>query len=211
VIDPAGATTRSDPDLLARAVRERRSRARDDLNRWNREWLGGRYNSRPGQRWRRRTERQLDGMLAFHSETNLPMLLAPNEFPTNNLYLDTNFHFVGVVYAAPPGEHMPAVFQQPFAGAQQSYAELELFIPTNRLQWQFSPRIGWFVGYQGRGRNPGSWDLWNQNWTVQLVPATSTSLPSILSATPDLAGDVPSVSPHWRNLPPEYVRWLSHH
>jgi hypothetical protein len=212
VVDASGVATATDDNLLSRARNDRRSRARNYLSTWNREWLGRAYNTRRGRQWQRRTQRQLDDMLTFHSESNLPMLLVPNQFAGNNPYIDANFHFVGVVYVPPPGERIPGVFHQPFASAQQSYAELELFIPRNRLQWQFNVRDGrWYVGRQSRTRNPGSFDLWNQNWTAQLCPATSTALPAILSATPTLAGGAPPAPTQWRNLPPEYVRWLSHH
>ena len=31
---------------------------------------------------------------------------------------------------------------------------------------------------------PGNWDLFNQNWTVRLVPTTSPTMPFVLQSPP---------------------------
>jgi hypothetical protein len=215
VLDPGmgGVTPLPDDEAATRARRERRSHARTYLTNWTRDWLGNSYNTRAGQRWRQRVNRQLDRMLTFYSDANLPMVLVSNRFQPNNNYLDQNFHFIGVVYVDPPGERIPGVFHSPFVASQQAYAQVLLFIPRNRLLWRQDPLTGlWGPVRQSSSENPGTWDLWNQNWAIQLVPATSAGLPTVLSARPDLPGGAaPLVSNQWRNIPPEAVRWLSHH
>jgi hypothetical protein len=56
-----------------------------------------------------------------------------------------------------------------------------------------------------------TWSLWNQNWTVQMVPATASLLGQILSTQPNLPGfenvRVPDVS----NLSQTDMEWLSNH
>jgi len=95
-----------------------------------------------------------------------------------------------------------------------AYAEVRLFAPRLRLVWRYhNPHrtypIGgvpgefpdlppdepaedpdaegyWFVGYECCTSQ--RWDLWNQHWTVQLVPATQPNLATILQTVPPLPG-----------------------
>ena len=45
--------------------------------------------------------------------------------------------------------------------------------------------LEWWVGREGV---PSHWDLLNQNWTVQLMPAQGRTLPEILQTQPQVAG-----------------------
>ncbi|QDU98023.1 Tad domain-containing protein [Lignipirellula cremea] len=66
-------------------------------------------------------------------------------------------------------------------------------------------------------RQPGSWfpeefSMRNQNWSVQLAPATSASIPAILSSQPythPSLGDF--TPPDFRDLEANDLDWLSHH
>lgn len=205
-IDPTGAVTPSDESVLAKAQRERRNYARQYLREWNRELLGRSFFSRPGQQWHRRAERRLARALRDNALMNLPVLVRRVPMPTD---LERNFSFVGIVYSARPANRLPGIFSAATPPSQQAYAEVRLFIPRNRL---FRDDSRWpFVFRQSSRVNPGTWDLWNQNWTVQLCPATTPALPELLSAAPPLPGEVPQVSASWRQIDPKHVRWLSHH
>ncbi len=207
VIDPSGQVTASDEDLLARAQRERRAYAQTYLRTWNRELLGRSYNTRAGRAWQRRTDRRLSRTLSNNPRWNLPALVRPSDGMPGGL--ERNFNYVGIVYGARPTIGLPGLFTAATPTSQQAYAEVRLFIPRNRL---FRDDSRWpFIFRQSRAVNPGTWDLWNQNWAVQLSPATTPLPPQLLAATPPLAGNVPEVSPTWQQIDPLYVRWLSHH
>ena len=139
--------------------------------------------------------------------SNLPTLIRPTDGMPGGL--ERNFNYVGIVYGARPTMGLPGLFAPATPPSQQAYAEVRLFIPRNRL---FLDRSRWpYIFRQSRAVNPGSWDLWNQNWSVQLAPATTPALPRLLAATPPLPGNAPQVSAAWQQIDPRYVRWLSHH
>jgi hypothetical protein len=54
-------------------------------------------------------------------------------------------------------------------------------LPGDRQQPEPGDDWEWYVVRQGRPRH---WDLLNQNWTCQLVPATSRAVPAILQTDP---------------------------
>ena len=71
--------------------------------------------------------------------------------------------------------------------------------------------LPWIVRRQSGRWFPARWDLVTQNWTVQLTPATSSSIPEILSLPPYVnympAFELPDLTP----LTSEDLQWLSHH
>lgn len=69
----------------------------------------------------------------------------------------------------------------------------------------------WIVVRQSGGYYPERWDLINQNWTMQLVPATTESIPAILSTPPYVNGTDGIETPELNSLTAEDLRWLSHH
>jgi hypothetical protein len=131
----------------------------------------------------------------------------------SNQYLEDYFMFVGVAYWPKLEEILPGLFRNPTVADSQTFAQVMLFVPQPRLVkgWR---RIGdegdgsvdlggvpgdmvelpgdrqppdpgtdweWYVVRQGRPRH---WDLLNQNWTCQLVPATAESVVEILQSDP---------------------------
>jgi hypothetical protein len=131
-----------------------------------------------------------------------------------NSYLDQHFTFLGVVYWKKPAEWAPKVFQSPIDSDPVAFAEVRVFVPQPRLVWIYvapggisampiggvpgefpplpnstPPQPGpsgggyWEVGREGV---PGDWTLWNQHWTCQLVPATTSELRQILQTPPSL-------------------------
>ncbi len=69
----------------------------------------------------------------------------------------------------------------------------------------------WLVGYQSGRWYPHDWNLINQNWTMQIVPATTSAIPSILSTQPEINGVTGFDTPELFSLTDEDIRWLSHH
>lgn len=136
-----------------------------------------------------------------------------------NAYLEQDFMFVGVVYRRPLVEWLPGLFHNPLDSSAQAYAQVMLFVPKPRLakgrrtdppppgninlggvpgdtinipqSSAAPPPAGggdeWFVYRENR---PMRWDLLNQNWTVQLVPAEAESLVAILQTAPSSASDL---------------------
>lgn len=129
--------------------------------------------------------------------------------------LARNYTFVGVAYWHRMPELLPGLFRTPSAGDAVACAEARVFLPRRRLVWlSYGPSsseipIGGVPGDfptlppEGEptpptpdgeggyrvGRQPGrseDWDLFNQNWTAQLVPATHPSILAILQMAPPL-------------------------
>lgn len=56
-----------------------------------------------------------------------------------------------------------------------------------------------------------SWSLWNQNWTAQMVPASTVMIPQILSTRPNLSGFENVLVPDVSTLSQTDMEWLSNH
>jgi len=132
-----------------------------------------------------------------------------------NRHLDQYFTFVGVVYWKKVPEFSPVVFENPIDGHATAFAQARVMIPRARLVWAYhgggggssSINIGGVptdlqnissgagqpgqasgAGYWEVARQhvPAGWNLLNQRWSCQLVPATSSSLAAILQTVPPL-------------------------
>ena len=106
----------------------------------------------------------------------------------------------------------PGLFDTPISGDNTSYAQISLFIPRNRLVWGNGNDLEYPVR---QGRSTG-WDLFTQNWRVQLVPATHPNLLAILQTTPTFDGrdDLESQQislPDLGELTEEDIAVISHH
>ena len=147
---------------------------------------------------------QLDQLLNEYPTSNVPHMIRLSEsgidaltlrnsgnFPAMNQYLDANFNFVGVVYARPIQETSPGMFKHrlvssPAKAHSLAYAQVSVFIPWARFRccpWAepVYDRQGQIAGWRNFMDNwPSHWDLFNQNWTVQLSPSTSDSIGNIL-------------------------------
>ncbi|MEO8496367.1 MAG: pilus assembly protein TadG-related protein [Planctomycetota bacterium] len=69
----------------------------------------------------------------------------------------------------------------------------------------------WSIVYQSQYWHPHDWNLINQNWATQLVPATTRTIPAILSTPPEINGVTGFETPDLLSLTQEDLRWLSHH
>ncbi|MBN2473597.1 MAG: Tad domain-containing protein [Pirellulales bacterium] len=198
-----------------------------------------------GRLWRAFTCGQLDHLLETeYPHTNLPYQIRSRGCPTcdPNGYLERNFTFLGVVYWGKLPEMMPGVFENPLDSDTVAFAEVRMFVPRPRLVWQWrcpgcssSVYVGGVPGdFQaltppeeeepggdgfwvvGRQQVPTHWDLLNQHWTCQLVPATQSTLPEILQTPPPLPGLAGEGSdgiivPNLGDLGPEDIRRISPH
>jgi hypothetical protein len=152
-------------------------------------------------------------------------------------HLEREFTWVGIGYRPHLPQSLPGLYRNPMVADDMAYAQLAMFIPRRRLV-QYAPglpppgglyggvpgdtgpppapgetaaslggnRQVWWVTWQDRSR---SWDLLNQNWTVQLVPATSASLPILLSTQPPGLGNVRV--PSLQDVAPAELQQVSMH
>ncbi len=156
-----------------------------------------------------------------------------------NDFLERNFQFVSVVYRKHLPETGPGLFRNPLSQQSdaQTFAQVAVFVPRPRkVLWYpgyppptpyggtlgvtFSlpappagPGIGEIDPLLERWVNEGwptHWDLLNQNWMVQLIPATARNMPQILATNPgaEYAG---LRQPDLRGVDNRHLKRLSHH
>lgn len=131
-----------------------------------------------------------------YPNVNVPIMLREPQSAGSNEWIEQEYSYIGVVYRRHVDENAPRMFRNPLnEGADaQTFAQVTLFIPAPRRQccpweWPFqyfdsntmSWQTGWTPNYDGWSND---WSMFNQNWTVKLVPATSESLGEILSSDP---------------------------
>lgn len=169
-----------------------------------------------GALWRSFTCGYLNQLLdQEYPYANLPMLIQPPDESglEPGQLLEQDYTFVGVAYRRALPEMAPIVFDNPMGNDDVAYAAVRVFIPTRRLVWVYHhPSADYPIGgvpgefptlppeeppqpsadeegYWVVGREPGTsqvWNLLNQRWTAQLVPATCRMLPAILQTDPPL-------------------------
>lgn len=218
VVDPQMAP---DPDYRTLARRQRNNWAMTYLNTWNGINMAGFDRvatlTQFGQLWRSFTCGQLRKLLdEEYPETNLVYQIHRE---ARSPYFQDRFMFVGVVYWRKLPDMMPGVFRAPLASDAVTYAQVRMFVPAPKLQWQHESQGGggnpgislggvpghsamlvpdepadptanpggpgrWVVRYEPV---PTHWDLLNQHWTCQLVPAVGPNLSMILGTSPPIA------------------------
>jgi Putative Flp pilus-assembly TadE/G-like len=156
-----------------------------------------------------------------------------------NRYLDQNFMFLGVVYRRSLWETSGYFFRNRLASDPLAFAQVQLFTPRARLtrisvQGGDPEREDIGGGGVGVPANvpgdliphgpvvttwdregwPPSWSLFNQNWTVQIVPAYTDSLLTVLQSSPDLV-PLPQpanmITPQFGPLTPRDLRRINTH
>jgi hypothetical protein len=164
--------------------------------------------------WRTFTCGQLERLLAEHPMSNLPMVIRarPDQVANTNAFLEANHTFVAVAYWDKLRSGMfPGIFRNVMDSDAVTFAQVRVYLPTRRLVWRHvrhtpgdeyywtwadGPVRGvrppeddgaayWVVGRQGV---PTHWDLLNQHWSCQLVPAVGPNLDLILQSVPPLPG-----------------------
>jgi hypothetical protein len=146
-----------------------------------------------------------------YHDSNLPYQI---ERDANQPSFQDRFMFVGVVYWRKLPHILPGLFVQPLDSDAQAFAQTRLFVPSRRFVWHASGGgrgpttvgLGGMAGSPielklddgdpnaggsgmrvvGKQSVPTNWNLLNQNWTCQLVPATGPNLPTILQSAPPL-------------------------
>lgn len=250
VVDPVGDPVGGQRNYKAIAIAQRSDLAHQYLNDWNDATLRpfdqkGKM-SQFSNLWRGFTCGKLEKLLnEEYPDRNLPFVIrtpVTNGTDVQKL-LDEEFMFLGVAYQRYLPQTLPGLFKNPIQSDSQTYAQVMMFVPRQRLSKFYSrpsnggggisgglpgeinvypadddpvrpnnaanvpaQGLSWVVGRLSR---PTHWDLLNQNWTVQIVPATSPSLGQILQTNPPgLAGmRVPSL----RNLAPDDLQQLNTH
>ena len=239
---------------LDKARRQRERRARNYLAQLNNQalWVFDHPASlcRFNDLWRGYTCGHL--MKLLHEEypdRNLPMMIRTEEREVldspsaQNALLDTDFTFIAVAYSNHLPSMAPQVFPQPIRGGALAFAQIRLFVPWRRLEYDaiyeggstdpatpFDPPpgstpgqiVGWTVHRQhGRtladhGLPPlpdrhNAWDLFNQSWTVQLVPATHPNLAAILQTPPPVPELAGFQLPSFGGLSTQEIKRISFH
>ena len=167
-----------------------------------------------GQLWRSYTCGQLQKLLnEEYPDTNLVYQI--DRDAAEPAFQD-RFMFVGVVYWRKLPRMLPGLFRDPIESDAQAFAQVRVFVPAPRLKWvkvgggggaNSGTSLGGVPGHSaimppddpgttgggGPGRwvvgvesIPTNWDLLNQHWTCQIVPATGPNVPTILSSAPPL-------------------------
>jgi hypothetical protein len=147
------------------------------------------------------------------------------------------YTLLAVVYWGKGPDFFGGIFRSPIDSDPVAYSQLRVFVPTSRLVWQkivptsSSVPLGGPPGYTWPP-NPSStsgtatwvpgrqwvvstdWDLWNQHWTCQLVPATHPIVATILSTPPPVLapGQNPSFQvPRLNGVSPDDLGQISYH
>ena len=114
------------------------------MRRWNEQILPAFETlgkmSRFADLWVGFTCGQLEQLLEENAERNLPMIIRTNgstvqnaDSTTRNLFLESDYTFVGVVYWKETPRFMSGVFTSPLESDNQAFAAARVFIPRNRL------------------------------------------------------------------------------
>ncbi len=214
------------------ALNTRNRYAKSYLDQWNHVLMQpfDRYGkmSAFGGLWRGFTCGQLQQLISEFPDRNIPHMIRespPGKDEQNllNRWLTKNYHFVGVTYRRKLASAIPSVFRDSLKADNQTFAQGSLFVPKQRPvdvgwrlvdgEWRWGFIYGELWHQQRWGAPSQQWDLWNQGWTFQLVPATADALPSILSEPPQ-SPHFASTSfdlPNLNNVPPIELRLMTTH
>lgn len=160
VVDPEMDNLPNQGQYLNSAQQQRQTECMTYLNRWNGGLLTA-FNqigqmSQFATLWRGFTCGQLNKLLNQYPNNNLPFQIrADGSQAFGNPDLEGDYHFVGVCYWPTLVETMPGLFTNPTnpnrqAGgtAAETYAAVTMYIPRQRLVWQYV-----LLGGGGGGNN----------------------------------------------------------
>ena len=112
------------------------------LDQWNNELLSGfdqvAKMSQFSNLWRSFTCGYLEHLLNVeYPQKNLPFQIIENPLQTanSNAALEKHYIFVAVVYWKKLAEFGPNLFKNPLQADDQTFAEVHLFVPRDRLGW----------------------------------------------------------------------------
>ncbi len=143
VIDPELDQSANQAAYMNAARHERDHIAHAYLRQWNSKMMSAFDSlakmSQFGSLWRGFTCGQLNKLLnQDYPTTNLPFQLRAANGPQDNNYLEQDYHFVGVAYWPPVPEILPGLFTNPDPSSSQTFAEILLYVPRNRLVWGYT-------------------------------------------------------------------------
>lgn len=150
----------------------------------------------------------------IYHDSNLPMILRSTPLDDQRLELDTMF--LAVAYRLHTLPTAPLMFSNPNAALAPSmtFSQNALFLPRPRFtccpwgETRTNPVTGKedFISFTDGW--PADWSADSQNWQTKLVPATSSSISSILSSSPPQSSFNPA---RWGSLSPRDMDVLTHH
>jgi hypothetical protein len=143
--------------------------------------------------WRGFTCGYLRELLDEYPSSNIPYQLRRSTLQQfdRNAYIDLETSFVGVVYWEKMPERLPGLFDSSLDADDSAFTQIRVFLPRPRLIYDPTREPEYQYYRQGVPRHR---DLMNQNWSTQIVPATSASIPTILQTQPpNLNVRVPSL------------------
>jgi hypothetical protein len=153
-----------------------------------------------------------------YPDTNLPHVIrAAAGNVSSNQTLERDHQFVSVAYSPHLREMFPGLYRNPLhrdGSDAVTFAQVQIFLPRNRhlccpWAWPIPQRDGTIRWRNNMDGWPQHWDLLNQNWQCKLVPATSRSVPQILSRAPS---DLPNFRPpRMTGVSEEDFRQLNQH
>jgi hypothetical protein len=212
-VDPLNDTSPGAETYREQAIRDRDRYARHYLNLWNSELMApfDQYAkmSQFGVMWRGFTCGQLTQLLQENASRNLPHLIRQPDLPSTNQWLERDYMFVGVAYRPKLQASMPRLFADSLTADNEAFAQGMLFVPRKRPVSEHLTLIPHFHYTNA----PAQWNLWNQDWSFQLVPATAASVPAILQTSPQTANTAAASLrlPNLQNVDPASVQRLTSH
>lgn len=147
----------------------------------------------------------------------------------SNAILERDYQFVATAHWPQMQTMFPGLFQNPLHRDQRTYAvtfaQVEVYVPRARYAccpWT-TPHVCYrdengvripYTCYEDHYDNwPRQWDLFNQNWTARLVPATATNIPVILQTHPQqfISGMLSGYQAPTLGTAAQGVSWLTTH
>jgi len=153
VVDP---TASSEPRYLDDARSQRKRLARQYLRDWNNETMAA-FDQQAkmcqfSTLWRSFTCGYLSDLLdKEYPHSNLPFQIRtpPGAMGNVNAHIEQCYMFVGVVYWRKLPQALPGLFRNPMDNDGVAFAQVQVFLPTQRLEWHW---IG--AGGGGGGQTP---------------------------------------------------------
>ncbi|MFK7767851.1 MAG: Tad domain-containing protein [Mariniblastus sp.] len=209
--DPVNDRTAFQPQYFRRGINEREVTSNEYLRQLNNTMLVdfGRIGkmSQFKPLWEGFTRGYLRELLVEeYPDRNIPYQIRIDPAETNqNQYVGNDFMSVGAVYWRQMDENMPGLFKNPLDADGVAFSQIQLFIPRNRLRVRLDlpPERRLY-----RQSYPMHRDLMNQNWTIQLVPATAKAIPQIVSTDPPMIG---TETPNLGGLSTDEFRHINTH
>lgn len=138
--------------------------------------------------------------------------------------LETDYMFVAGAYWPPLKPLFPGLYENPLKRDSRTYAvtfaQVHFFIPRARFAccpWSTrhtcytAERIPYPCWVDHYDNWPRRWDLFNQNWTAKLVPATATYLGPILATHPGHASLSTYNAPNLSSITDQELRAVNYH